>query len=296
MSLEASEALPAASSHSRRRLSPAFLLILPSMIFMVAFFGYPTVKAVQVAFSNGSGLTLTYVAKMWNDPNFTQAVRNTLLLIVAVIPIQFILAMVMALALQAKPALGALHFYLWAIPFGISDLAAGLVWLSVFNNNGYLNSVLVDLGFQSISWLNYRNYGGMLAAVAIAEIWRATSLVLIIIVSGMQGIPPDYAEAAAVFGASPWQRFWHVTMPMLKPSLQVALILRTILAFQTFAVAQALTGQTFPLLVGETYRYYQSLLNPNVASVYAILILVISMATAVVYLNLLKDQAAGGAH
>ena len=278
----------------RRRLSPAFLLILPSMIFMVAFFGYPTVQAVLAAFTDQNGPTLTYAAHMWNDPNFGLAVRDTLLLIVAVIPIQFALALIMALALQAKPKFAALHFYLWAVPFAISDLAAGLVWLSIFDDNGYINSLLVDMGFKSIGWLNYQNYFGMLAAVAIAEIWRATSLVLIIIVSGMQGIPADYGEAAAVFGASPWQRFWHVTMPMLKPSLQVALILRTILAFQTFAVAQALTGQTFPLLVGETYRYYQSLLNPNVASVYAVLILVISMITAAVYLRLLRDQTIEG--
>lgn len=96
-----------------------------------------------------------------------------------------------------------------------------------------------------------------------AEIWRATSLVLVIVVSGMQGIPKDYDEAAAVFGASYWQRLWQVTLPLLKPSLQVALILRTILAFQTFAVAQALTGESFPLLVGETYRWYSALNNPT---------------------------------
>lgn len=124
-----------------------------------------------------------------------------------------------------------------------------------------------------------------------AEIWRATSLVLVIVVSGMQGIPKDYDEAAAVFGASYWQRLWQVTLPLLKPSLQVALILRTILAFQTFAVAQALTGESFPLLVGETYRWYSALNNPNVASAYAMVIMAVSMLTAVIYLRALRDQS-----
>ena len=78
-----------------------------------------------------------------------------------------------------------------------------------------------------------------------------------------------------MFGASYWQRLRHVTLPLLRPSLQVALILRTILAFQTFAVAQALTGQNFPLLVGETYHWYTALQNPNVASAIALVVLAV---------------------
>ncbi len=84
-------------------------------------------------------------------------------------------------------------------------------------------------------------------------------------------------------------------MPLLKPSLQVALILRTIYAFQTFAVAQALTGENFPVLVGETYRWYAFLSNPNVASVWALLIMAVSMVTAFIYLRLLRDTSRVGA-
>ena len=74
-------------------------------------------------------------------------------------------------------------------------------------------------------------------------------MVFVIVVAGMQGIPRDYDEAASVFGAGYWQRFRYVLLPQLRPSLQVALILRTILALETFAVAQALTGRSMPLLV-----------------------------------------------
>jgi multiple sugar transport system permease protein len=92
-----------------------------------------------------------------------------------------------------------------------------------------------------------------------------------------------------VFGAGPWQRLRHVVLPLLRPSLQVALILRTILAFQTFAVAQALTGQNFPLLVGETYRWYTVLQNPNVAAALALVVLLVSMLTSVLYLRTLRQ-------
>jgi multiple sugar transport system permease protein len=110
------------------------------------------------------------------------------------------------------------------------------------------------------------------------------------VVAGLQSIPRDYEEAAAVFGASPWRRLWAVTLPLLRPSLQVALILRTILAFQTFAVARALTGDNFPLLVGETYRWYATLQDPNVAAALALVVLAASMLTSVIYLRALRTE------
>jgi multiple sugar transport system permease protein len=138
--------------------------------------------------------------------------------------------------------------------------------------------------------LQFDHPATMFLAVVLAELWRATSLVFVIVVAGLQGIPKDYDEAAAVFGASYWQRLRHVLLPQLRPSLQVAFILRTILALQTFAVAQALTGRNLPLLVGETYRWYSVLLNPNVAAALALVVLAVSMLAAVGYLRLLREH------
>jgi multiple sugar transport system permease protein len=107
-------------------------------------------------------------------------------------------------------------------------------------------------------------------------------------------IPKDYDEAAQVLGATFWQRLWHVTLPLLRPSLQVALILRTILALEAFAVAQALTGRTFPLLVGETYEWSVNLQNPAVASAVALVVLGMSMVVAIVYLRALRQPDSVG--
>ncbi|UUL76706.1 sugar ABC transporter permease [Pseudarthrobacter sp. Fe7] len=278
----------------RRRIPPAVLLIAPSVIFMALLLGWPVIQGVLQAFRDEQGFTLEFVNRMVQDPYFWPAVRNTLLLIVVMIPLQFALAIAMALMLRSNPRLHKVHFFVWAIPLALSDLAAGLVWLSIFNDRGYLNSALSWFGLQGASWLAYDNQTSMFICVLIAELWRATSLVLIIVVAGLQGIPKDYDEAAQVFGATFWQRLRHVTLPLLKPSLQVALILRTILAFQTFAVAQALTGQNFPLVVGETYRWYTGLQNPNVAAALALVILVVSMLTSVFYLRALRDKNQGG--
>ncbi|HVV08659.1 sugar ABC transporter permease [Amycolatopsis sp.] len=276
----------------RLRGSP-WLLLVPSIVFMLALFGWPLVQGLLAAFTDNGGFTVEPWKRLFTDAYFLRALRNTVLLIVIVVPVQLVLAVAMAMLVQARPRFLAGHFYLWTIPLAVSELAAGLVWLSIFDSRGYLNSLLVSLGLSDtgVQWLNYNNTGTMLLAVVLAEVWRATSLVFVIVVAGIQMIPKDFDEAAQVFGASFWQRLWHVTIPQLKPSLQVALILRTILALQAFAVAQALTGRDFPLLVGETYQWYVNLQNPSVASAAALVVLVLSLATAVLYLRTMRSQA-----
>ncbi|BCB91637.1 sugar ABC transporter permease [Phytohabitans suffuscus] len=266
------------------------LLIAPSLVVMTALFAWPLVVGVGQAFSGPDGPTLAYARRMLDDPYFWPAVRNTALLVVVLIPIQFAFALTMALLLRERPRFAGAHFYVWVVPLAISDLAAGLVWLSVFADRGYLNSVLEHVGAGGYAWLSYENTTTMFLAVVVAELWRSTSLVLVIVVAGLQGVPKDYDEAASVFGATYWQRLRHVVLPQLRPSLQVALILRTILALETFAVAQALTGRSLPLLVGETYQWYNVLQNPNVATAIALVVLAVSMLAAVGYLRLLRDR------
>jgi multiple sugar transport system permease protein len=280
---------PTARARRAAKGPSGLLLIVPSLVFMALLFGWPMVQGVLEAFRGDEGFTLEFVARMVSDEKFWPALRNTLLLIVVLIPVQFAFALAMALLLRANPRFKNVYFFVWAIPLAVSDLAAGLVWLAVLTDRGYLNSVLVGIGLKPVAWLAFDNPTSLFVAVLLAELWRTTSLVLVIVVAGLQGIPRDYEEAAAVFGASPWQRLWTVTLPLLRPSLQVALILRTILAFQTFAVAQALTGENFPLLVGETYRWYVTLQNPGVAAALALVVLALSMLTSIFYLRTVRS-------
>jgi multiple sugar transport system permease protein len=276
------------------RTRTPWLLLAPSIVFMLLLFGWPLVQGILAAFRSGDSFTMDNWTRMWGDAYFGRALRNTVLLTVVVVPVQFVLAIGMALLLQSRPKFAGAHFYLWTIPLAMSELAAGLVWLSIFSNHGYLNSFLSWLGIapDGIGWLDYDNPTGMLFAVVVAEVWRATSLVFVILVAGLQMVPRDFDEAAQVFGATAWQRLWHVTLPTIRPSLQVALILRTILAIQVFAVAQALTGRNFPLLVGETYQWYVNLQNAAVASALALVVLAISLVVSIVYLRTLRRERA----
>ncbi|HZQ08440.1 MAG TPA: sugar ABC transporter permease [Anaerolineae bacterium] len=269
-----------------------YLLLLPSSLFLVIFIALPMVQALILSIRSPEGVwTLQYLNTMVHDVNFVDALRNTFLLIVFAVPLQFAFAIVMGLLLQNNLRGSSLFLYFWTIPLAVSDLAAGLVWLAVFGDRGYLNSVLRITGIMPIafSWLSFENYGTLLMAVVIAEVWRATAIVMVIVVAGLQLIPPDYMEAAEVFGASRWQRIWHVQLPMIRPSLQVALILRTILAFQVFAVVIALAGRAMPVLASEAYSRYGEL-NPNGAAAYALLILTFSLITTVVYLRTLRTS------
>lgn len=266
-----------------------FWLIAPSAIFLIVLFVWPLAETALMAFRSPQGQwTDAYVLKMLGDLNFSRAMKNTLMLVVVVVPLQIILALAMAMMLQNMTRGRMGYLYVWTIPLGISDLAAGLAWLAIFTDRGYLNSLLGMFGASPVSWLSYENSALLFLCVVVAEIWRATSIVLVILVAGVQLIPKEYNEAAEVFGAGPWTRFRRITLPLIKPSLQTALILRTVMAFEVFAVVYALSGRDFPVLVGEAYNWQGPFQNTHVASAYALLILLISMACTLFYLRALR--------
>lgn len=268
-----------------------YLLIAPSVLFLLVLFIWPLAETALLAFRTEEGaFTTRYLARMVGDLNFGLSLRNTLLLVAVVVPLQVALALGMALMLQ-KLERGRMTFlYIWAVPLGVSDLAAGLAWLAIFTDRGYFNSLLNTLGLASgpVSWLSYQEPLALFVCVVVAEIWRATAIVLVILLAGVQAIPKEYHEAAEVFGAKPWARFWKITLPLLKPSLQSALILRTVLAFEVFAVVYALAGRDFPVLVGEAYNWQGAYQNNHVAAAYALLILGLSIGSTLVILRLLR--------
>jgi multiple sugar transport system permease protein len=266
-----------------------YLLLLPATLFLCAFFLYPFLLVAWEAVSRDGQLTGANFSRMATHWKFLPALRNTLLLAAVVVPIQLALALAMASIVSSLDRGRSSILYIFAIPLGISDLAAGLIWLAIFEQSGFLNSALFNLGVieQPILFLGYQNIWIIFLAIVLAEVWRATAIMMVILVAGMGLIPREYGEAAEVFGASRWQRFVKVTLPLLRPSLQTALILRVILAFEVFAVVVALGGTSFPVLMGETFEWQFALQDRGVAAAYAMVILGISVAFTLVILRLL---------
>ncbi len=245
---------------------------------------------------NAGELTGRYLQAMVNDRFFWPAFWTTLLLMVIIIPVQFVLAIIMALIIQAQLKGNSFFLYVFAIAMGVSELAVGILWYAIFTQYGYLNSILQGLGLidAPIAYLTADTRYWIIIAIWLAEVWRATAIVMVVVVSGLQAIPNEVLEAADLFGAGLWKRIRFVILPMLRPSLQVALILRTILALQVFAVVIALSGgDVVTVLAREAYRQYYDLRNVNVAAAYAGVILLLSMISAVFYLRTVHGHEEG---
>jgi multiple sugar transport system permease protein len=277
----------------RARYIP-YLLIAPSLGFLMVLFFVPLAQTVALAFQADGIWSTENFARMAADLNFTDAVVNTFEIVIIVVPLQLLLALAMAMMLQHVRGGRDIVLWIWSIPLGISDLAAGLVWLAILTDKGYLNTVLLGLGVLNgpQSWLSYETPATLLAAIVVAELWRATAIVLVILVAGVQLIPKEYGEAAEVFGATPWQRFTRVTLPLLRPSIQTALILRTVLAFEMFAIVLSIGGRNFPVLVSEAFNWQYNQQDFGVAAAYAVIVMGVSLAATLIYLRVLRTPAA----
>lgn len=276
-----------------RRIQLPYVLLAPTLIFLALFFFVPLVQVIGTAFrSSGGDFTLAHFRRLVDDINFADAVKNTLKLAIFIIPIQLVVAFLAALMINTQRPGSTLLLYIYAIPLGISDLAAGIIWLSIFTERGYLNSLLHNAGIleRPMLYLSSRSPEWLAAAVVITEVWRATPLVMVMLLSGLQMIAKDYLEAADIFGCTWWQKVRYVILPLLKPSIQSALIMRTILAFQVFGPIVVLAGRLLPVLASESYHWYAAIRNEHIASAYALILMVLSVVVTWSYLLLLKTK------
>ena len=281
-----------------RRKSEAslpYMLLLPTLLIVFLLIIIPIFQAFLLAFQATDGsLTMANFQKMVSDTQFMDALKFTLLLLICIVPVQVVLALMMALLIHTRFRGHTFFLYIYAIPLAISDLAGGIVWTAIFTERGYLNSILQSIGLidKPFLFLSYQNLGAMFGAIVIAESWRATAIVMTILLAGLQVIPRDYFEAADVFGATALKRTLYVVLPLLRPSLQNALIIRTIFAFQTFSAVIALAGLIIPTLAGESYRWYVTIRNPNVSAAYAMIIMGFTLVATFLYFRLLKTTEA----
>jgi multiple sugar transport system permease protein len=278
----------------RRSVLTPYLLIAPATIFLAVLFVVPLLQTVALAFHTGGSFSLGNFTRMADDLNFNDAVANTFEVVLLAVPLQLALALGMAMMLRHVRRGRDIVLWVWSIPLGISDLAAGLVWLAILTDRGYLNTLLFHLGIIAgpQSWLTYETPVALLVAIVMAEMWRATAIVLVILAAGVQLVPKEYNEAAEVFGATPWQRFIRVTLPLLRPSIQTALILRTVLAFEMFATVMTLGGRNFPVLMSEAFNWQYVQQDYGVAAAYAVVVMAVSLGATLIYLRVLRTPAA----
>ncbi len=275
----------------RRESVTPMLLILPAMAYLIVFIGYPIVGTFQLAFSGSKGWLENFIY-VFSSKDFQNAFFNTLILGATVIPIQFILAIIFALLINKKWKGYKVLLYIIATPLALSDVTAALISYSIFAPNGYLNKILLNLNWieRPLYFFGYMFKSREFLVVALTEIWRATPLVFVILLAGLQSINAEYLEAADVFGFSAWKKFIKITLPLLKPSIVSALLVRTLFAFQIFGVVWLLAGRDITVLAGETYYWYVFRNNRNIASTYALIIAILTFIVGWFYIGTIRSK------
>lgn len=229
----------------------AYLFIAPALILFAIFTFIPLFASLYLSFTDYNvihaphwvGLD-NFRALLTQDPRFWKAFRNTVLYVIGVVPTGISLALILAAALEELTRGKQFFKVLYFIPTVTSVVAIAAVWKWLFAGEkfGLINYALITLGLEPVDWLLSPTW--IMPAIMIMSIWAGLGYNLVFFSAGISTIPTTLYEAAKVDGANWWQRFWNVTVPMLRPTLVFVVIMAVINSFQVFDQVYILTGGT----------------------------------------------------
>jgi multiple sugar transport system permease protein len=271
-------------------LAPAAALLLVIVVYPIATLFFDSLHSVDNA-NPGAGARfagLANYARAFADERFWHSTWNTVLFIVVTVPGALLVGLGLALLanmpfrVKWPVRLGLL--LPWALPL----VFAGLIFRWFFEyQTGIVNDLLARIGVEPLQWLSSPTLA--FAAICVAIVWKASSFMALMLLAGLQTIPRSLYEAAEVDGASRWQQFLEITLPMLRPAIFVALIFRTITAIQTFDIPFAMTGggpgDSTETLAMYTYKTTLDFLDFGYGSALAALMFVLSMIATSGYLR-----------
>jgi multiple sugar transport system permease protein len=286
-------------------------------VFLAIPFGYlvavrfiPTVMALNMSFREWSILSpvRTWVGvenfvTLWGDTRFWASLRNTLIIAAIAVPIQIVLSLGISLLLERITHLKSLYRLIYFVPFMTVLPAVARVWRWAYVPEvGTFNAILRSLGLPPQPFLQSPDQA--LFAIIVVIIWQSLGFAIVITLAGLNQIPTVYYEAAELDGANAWQRLWNVTLPLLNSSLVFLAITLTIGALQTFTLVFIMTGggsgsaghdlggplDSTRTLVLHIYDYAFKRYQMGYASSVTVVLLVLTMALAVLQLTLLSRK------
>ncbi len=219
--------------------------LLPAVAIVTALTAYPTLQLlITAAFDSSDGIRFALgerLADTMRDPLVVPAIRNTLVFAIVVVAVETFLGLALALAATALQRGSGVYRTLLLLPLLLPGVAIGTMWRLMFDYNaGAINQVLLALGIAGPTWL--ADPGLALPSVMAVEVWHSTSFLFIIFLAALSNIPREVLEAAEIDGAGRLQAIRWIVLPLLRPVLLIAVILRTIDAFKIFDVLVVLTG------------------------------------------------------
>lgn len=278
----------------------AWAFIAPTIIGLLVLNIIPIFQTLYLSFFKsgafGKGnifVGLDNYKQLFSDPQVWYAVRNTLVYTCLVVPVTTLLALLLAVALNGRLKGKGIYRTVYFIPMVAAPAAVTMVWKWLYNYQfGLINHILNSLGLSSVNWIDDPKVA--MISIAIIGIWSTLGYSMVLLLAGLQEIPRDYYEAAELDGASPFQRFIHITVPLVSPTLFFVLVTSIITAMQVFDVIYMMVDVTSPSynstvsLVYLFYNYSFKYSNKGYGSAVVMVLLAIIMVITVIQTKLQK--------
>ncbi|PMB47855.1 lactose ABC transporter permease [Fischerella thermalis CCMEE 5201] len=243
-----------------QRLTP-YLFLLPALVILVLTVFWPALQAFYLSFTRyeydltqtPAWIGVANFRRLWVDPVFWQTLVNTMLYLVVVVPILVIAPLALAILVNQK--LQAMHWFRAAYytPVVISMVVAGIAWRWLYAENGLLNQLLKGIFPEGIPWLTSPRFA--LFSVMAVTVWKGLGYYMVIYLAGLQSIPNDVYEAAAIDGSDGIYKHWDITVPLMKPYLALVGVISAISATKVFEEVYIMT-QGGPRNSSKTIVYY----------------------------------------
>ncbi len=235
--------------HSWRDDARAWLFLAPALLVLLLFAFWPVGLGAMLAFTEVNIFDLTAsrwvglanFQALWDDPTFIASVVNTLLYLL-VVPVIQLAALALAVLVNAQLPAMKLFRTAFFVPVVTSVSVVGIMWGWMYNEDGMLNQLLAWLRLidAPIGWLSDERIA--LFSVMFVTFWRGLGYYMVLYIAGLQALPQEVEEAAMLDGANRWQRFWRITVPMLRPTLLLCTLLSTLAAMKAFEEVVVMTG------------------------------------------------------
>jgi ABC-type sugar transport system permease subunit len=287
--------LPSFSKRKRDDNLFTILLLLPAGLIMAVVTIYPLVRSFIISLLKWDltkhELTHPFIglknySYILNDPTFWKSANITLYFVIGDVIITIILALSIALLLNREFRGRNLVRMVALLPWAIPGVVNGVMWKWILNPSyGALNGLLYSLGFidKYIIWLG--NPTSALILCILTDVWKEAPFIMLLLLAALQTIPKDLYEAAKVDGANVFQSFWNVTIPLIKPTLFVAITLRTIWALKSFDLIYTLTagGPSGGTTVIGYYTYLKTFISMNLGRGSAVAYLMTAVVAVLIY-------------
>ncbi|WP_197522347.1 carbohydrate ABC transporter permease [Occultella aeris] len=286
-------AFGARKSRLRRKEGRAGLLLAgPGALHVLIWVGLPMVVALVLSFTRydipapPEFIGVDNYVEAFTSRSFQRAVLNTLFLTIVAVPTAMIIALVIAVLLNQGMRWQGFFRTAVFLPHITATVAVAVLWLWIFNpdHTGLLNRIIGTIGLGPVSWLGSTEWA--MPSVIVMYIWQSIGIKMLIYLAALQGLPPEVGEAARLDGANSLERFWYMTVPLLRPATFFVLVISVISSFQVFDQIYILTsGGPANATTVMTYQIYQSAFQASrmgYASAQSIVLFVVLIILAIV--------------